>query len=180
MNKKPVFAPNVIKIDARSAGYDGAPTRIMAISDANTGMINVKVERDWREQPVPDENTVVVTDTPHIFKHWGLSFSEKDQMQAVLAAYKATTAAGLLKLDDALRRFDPAQVIQTRKIDERGRVLDFDSMGMNNGHIAVLLAVWAARLASGGYAMTRDESDDQDNQDDDDDDDSLDMLPFSI
>lgn len=179
MSDKKVFAANVIKIDARSAGYDGVPVRIMSITDANSGMITVKVERDWREQPVPDENTVVVTDTPHVFKHWSLAFSEKEQMQVLLAAYRAITAAGLLKLDENLRRYDPAQVIQTRKIDERGRALDFDSMGMNNGHIAVLLSVWAARLAAGGYAMTRDPSDDQDS-DDSDDDDAFDMLPFSI
>ena len=50
-------------------------------------------------------------------------------------------------------------------------------MGMNNGHIAVLLAVWAARMVYGGYAITK-EPDEANNDDDDGDDD--DMLPFSI
>ena len=149
----------------------------MAVTDANSGMINIKVERAWREQPVPADNTIVVTDTPQVFNHWGLSFNEREQMQSVMASYKAVTAAGLLKLDDTLQRYNPAQVIQTRKIDDKGRALDFDSMGMNNGHIAVLLAVWAARMVYGGYAITK-EPDEANNDDDDGDDD--DMLPFSI
>lgn len=174
---KPAVKPNIVIIDARSAGYDGEPARIMAVTDANTGMVNIKVERAWREQPVPTDNTIVVTDTPQMFNHWGLSFNEREQMQAVLAAYKAITAMGLLKLDDTLQRYNPAQVIQTRKIDDRGRALDFDSMGMNNGHIAVLLAVWAARMAYGGYSITK-EPEEQHNDDDSDDGD--DMLPFSV
>ena len=171
----PAVKPNIVIIDARSAGYDGDPARIMAVTDASTGMINVKVERPWREQPVAADNTIVVTDTPQIFNHWGLSFNEREQMQSVMASYKAVTAAGLLKLDDALQRYNPAQVIQTRKIDDRGRALDFDSMGMNNGHIAVLLAVWAARMAYGGYSITKEPE--EANSDDNDDDD---MLPFSV
>lgn len=174
---QPAAKPNIVIIDARSAGYDGEPARIMAVTDANSGMINIKVERAWREQPVPADNTIVVTDTPQVFNHWGLSFNEREQMQSVMASYKAVTAAGLLKLDDTLQRYNPAQVIQTRKIDDRGRALDFDSMGMNNGHIAVLLAVWAARMVYGGYAITK-EPEEADNDDNDGDDD--DMLPFSV
>lgn len=174
---KPAAKPNIVIIDARSAGYDGEPARIMAVTDANTGMVNIKVERDWREQPVAADNTIVVTDTPQMFNHWGLSFNEREQMQSVLAAYKAITAVGLLKLDATLQRYNPAQVIQTRKIDDRGRALDFDSMGMNNGHIAVLLAVWAARMAYGGYSITKEP---EEQHSDDDSDDGDDMLPFSV
>ena len=173
---KPAAKPNIVIIDARSAGYDGEPARIMAVTDANTGMVNIKVERAWREQPVAADNTIVVTDTPKMFNHWGLAFNEREQMQSVLAAYKAITAMGLLKLDDTLQRYNPAQVIQTRKIDDRGRALDFDSMGMNNGHIAVLLAVWAARMAYGGYSITKEPEE----QHSDDGDDGDDMLPFSV
>lgn len=174
---KPAAKQNIVFIDARSAGYDGEPARIMAVTDANTGMVNIKVERDWREQPVAADNTIVVTDTPQMFNHWGLSFNEREQMQSVLAAYKAITAVGLLKLDATLQRYNPAQVIQTRKIDDRGRALDFDSMGMNNGHIAVLLAVWAARMAYGGYSITKEP---EEQHSDDDSDDGDDMLPFSV
>ena len=174
---KPAAKQNIVFIDARSAGYDGEPARIMAVTDANTGMVNIKVERAWREQPVAADNTIVVTDTPQMFNHWGLSFNEREQMQSVMASYKAVTATGLLKLDDSLQRYNPAQVIQTGKIDDKGRALDFDSMGMNNGHIAVLLAVWAARMVYGGYAITK-EPDEANNDDDDGNDD--DMLPFSV
>ena len=176
--KKPIN-PNLITIDARAASYDGEPVRILAVTSADSGKILVAKEGAWREQPVAKENTIVVTDTPNVFGHWGLSFNEKEQMATVMMAYKAANAAGLLSLDDSLARYDPKNVIQTRKFDERGRALDFDSMGMNNGHIAVLLAIWAARQAHGGYVITR-QPDTDANTDQDDAEDEYDMMPFSI
>lgn len=177
--KKPTN-PNLITIDARAASYDGEAVRILAVTSADSGKILVAKEGDWREQPTAKENTIVVTDTPNAFGHWGLAFDEKEQMATVMKAYKAANAAGLLSLDDSLARYDPKNVIQTRKFDERGRALDFDSMGMNNGHIAVLLAIWAARQAHGGYVITRSPQDDPHQNDGDDGDDEYDMMPFSI
>lgn len=173
--KKPVN-PNAIIIDSRAATYDGEAVRIMAATLVDTGQILVSKEAEWREQPTVKGNTIVVTDTPSVFNHWGLAFNEKEQMQTVMAAYKAANAAGLIQLDSALMRYDPKQVIQTRKVDEHGKALDFDSMGINNGHIAVLLAIWAARSAHGGYIMTR-QPDTLQNEADDD---GYDMMPFSI
>jgi hypothetical protein len=167
--------PNAIIIDARAATYDGDAVRVMAVSDANSGKIKVAKEKLWREQPDAKGNTIVVTDTPNVFKHWGLAFDEKTQMPSVMAAYKAANAAGLLLIDDSLKRYDPTHVIQTRKVDERGKSLDFDSMGINNGHIAVLLAVWAARLAHGGYVITKQPDAPSDNEAS-----GFDMMPFSI
>lgn len=171
--------PNLVTIDARAASYDGEPVRILAVTSADSGKILVAKQDTWRDQPKAKENTIVVTDTPNLFGHWGMAFDEKEQMSTVMSAYKAANAAGLLSIDDSLARFDPKNVIQTRKFDERGRALDFDSMGMNNGHIAVLLAIWAARQAHGGYVITRQSSDD-DNEDQDDDDSEFEMMPFSI
>lgn len=167
--------PNATIIDARAATYDGGAIRIMAVTDVRSGIILLKKQDEWREQPVAAANTIVVTDTPAVFNHWGLAFDENQQMGAVMAAYKAAQAANLLKLDDSLRRFDPATVIQTRKVDERGKALDFDSMGINNGHIAILLAVWAAGMTRGGYVITETQKTDQDA-----DGDEFDMMPFSI
>ena len=101
-------------------------------------------------------------------------------MQEVLAAYKAASAAGLVSLDPALQRYEPSQVIQTRKIDEGGRRLDFDSMGMNNGHIAVLIAIWTARLVHGGYVINEQPSATQDANNNNDDGADDDMMPFSV
>lgn len=167
--------PNIIIIDARAAGYDGEPVRVLGVTLSNSGLINIRRIADWSEQPKPRDDTMVVTDTPAIFKHWGLSFSERDNMQAVMAAYKAAVSAKTLKIDDSLRHYEPSNVIQTRKVDERGRALEFDSMGMNNGHIAILLAVWAARMAHGGYIITL-----PDDMVDDDDDFDGGILPFSV
>lgn len=171
--------PNLITIDARAASYDGEPIRILAVTSADSGKVLVAKQDNWKDQPKAKENTIVVTDTPNLFGHWGMAFNEKEQMSTVMSAYKAANAAGLLSIDDSLARYDPKNVIQTRKFDERGRALDFDSMGMNNGHIAVLLAIWTARQAHGGYVITRQPDDSEDNQDDDDDD-EYDMMPFSI
>ena len=175
---KPKTNPNAVIIDARAATYDGEAVRILAITLVNSGLIKIQKAEEWREQPVSTPNTLVVTDTPNVFNHWGLAFSEKDQMREVMAAYKAAEASNLLVISDALTRYDPKAVIQTRKVDDRGRVLDFDSMGINNGHIAILLAVWAARKAHGGYVITRpaetfnNEGEESENE--------CDMMPFSI
>tara|TARA_B100000530_G_scaffold309310_1_gene235009 strand:- start:29674 stop:30204 length:531 start_codon:yes stop_codon:yes gene_type:complete len=174
-DKKPVN-PNAVYIDARAATYDGEAVRILAVTLADTGKILVSKTAEWRDQPVAKGDTIVVTDTPNVFNHWSLSFNEKEQMQAVMAAYKASLAAGLLVIDSSVQRYDPKQVIQTRKVDERGKALDFDSMGINNGHIAVLLAVWAARSAHGGYVITRQPDPEQK----EDEADEFDMMPFSI
>jgi hypothetical protein len=176
--KKPAN-PNLITIDARAASYDGEAIRILAVTSVDTGKILVAKQDVWREQPIAKENTIVVTDTPNVFGHWGLAFNEKEQMSTVMMAYKAANAAGLLSLDDSLARYDPKNVIQTRKFDEKGRALDFDSMGMNNGHIAVLLAIWAARQAHGGYVITS-QPDTSGAQEDDSEDNEHDMMPFSI
>lgn len=174
-DKKPAN-PYAVYIDARAATYDGEAVRILAVTLTNSGKILISKEAEWRDQPVAKGDTIVVTDTPSVFNHWGLSFNEKEQMQAVMSSYKAILAAGLLVIDSSVQRYDPKQVIQTRKVDERGKALDFDSMGINNGHIAVLLAVWAARSAHGGYVMTRQPEADQKEAEDDE----FDMMPFSI
>lgn len=171
--------PNLITIDARAASYDGEPIRILAVTSADSGKILVAKQDHWKDQPKAKESTIVVTDTPNLFGHWGMAFNEKEQMATVMSAYKAANAAGLLSIDDSLARYDPKNVIQTRKFDERGRALDFDSMGMNNGHIAVLLAIWAAQQAHGGYVITRQPEDNEDDQDDDEDS-EFEMMPFSI
>ncbi|WP_352309067.1 hypothetical protein [Psychrobacter sp. W2-37-MNA-CIBAN-0211] len=175
---KPKVNPNLIAIDSRAATYDGEPIRVMAVTASDTGKILVSKQKEWRDPVEPAGNTTVVTDTPNTFNHWSLSFDEGTQMKEVMAAYKASLAAGLLSLDDSLRRYDPAGVIQTRKVDERGKSLDFDSMGMNNGHIAILLAIWAAQKSHGGYIITL--PPDQSSEDEDESDGEFDMLPFSV
>ncbi len=93
-------------------------------------------------------------------------------MREVIASYKQAVNGNLVKLSDELRRYDPTQVMQMRKLDERGQVMDFDSMSFNNGHLAVMLAVWVAYRAYGGFAMLAGEQEQEETAEDD-------MLPFS-
>lgn len=151
----PASNSKAVIIDARSAGYEGDPIRILAVVSVATGKVMLRKPATWHEQPTPKDDTIVVTDTPAMFHHWGLSFTEKQDMQAVIAAYKASKAARLIQIHDSLQMYDPDFVMQTRKVDERGQVLEFDSMGLNNGHMAMLLAIWSARFVHGGYVVTR-------------------------
>lgn len=173
--KKP-SNPNVVVIDARAATYDGDAVRVLAATFVNNGKIKIQRVAEWKEQPINTPNTLVVTDTPNVFRHWGMVFDEREQMREVMASYKSAVASNLLLIDPALKQYDPRNVIQTRKVDDKGRALDFDSMGINNGHIAILLAVWAARKAHGGYVITRPSEQLQNDAGDD----SYDMMPFSI
>ena len=141
-------------IDARAASYSGEAVRIIAATDTKKGIILIQDMAKWSEPTKFDANTVIVTDTPTVFDHWQLCFDEAKHMQTVMRAYQTVRSAGLIRLKDTVRRYDPTNVIQMRKIDERGRVEEFDSSSINNGHLAVLLAVWASRTMYGGNIIT--------------------------
>lgn len=165
-------------IDARAAAYAGEAIRVLGVVLPASGRVMLKKQATWKEQPVPKDSAVVVTDTPMIFDYWDMSFNESEQMAEVMAVYNEAQRSGLIVIEDALRRYEPKDVIQMRKMDERGKVLDFDSMGITNGHMAVLLAIWAARKIHGGYLMSTapitldDSSNDKDSD--------YGLMPFSI
>lgn len=144
---------DAVFIDARAAAYAGEPIRIMAVTDTASGKIIVQAMAEWKEPVVVKNTTMVVTDTPQIFDHWGLAFAEKDDISQVITAYKEAKRSNMVLIKDELRRYEPDKVIQMRKFDERGAALEFDSSSINNGHMAILLAIWAARKAHGGYVM---------------------------
>ena len=141
-------------VDARAAAYAGEAIRVLAVALPSSGRVLVQKLAPWKAPVVENENTVVVTDTPMIFDHWDMSFNESEQMKEVLAVYNEAMRSGLVKIEDELRRYEPKDVIQMRKMDERGQALDLDSFGINNGHMAVLLAIWAARKIHGGHIIT--------------------------
>lgn len=140
-------------IDARAAAYEGDPVRILGVTDSSSGKIIIQKVAVWNEPVALKDTTIVVTDTPNVFKHWGLAFDEDSNMKQVLNAYKEAKRASLVKIDDELRRYEPDNVIQMRKFDERGAALEFDSTSLNNGHMAILMAIWAAKQAHGGYVI---------------------------
>lgn len=173
--------PNVCYIDSRAATFEGEAIRIMAATIVSTGQIKLSKMDVWGEKVIAKPSTLVVTDTPQVFSHWGLSFSERN-MSEVLASYKMAKAANLVKLEGELERFNVDHVVQTMRVDENGKKLDIDAE-MENGHLAVLMAVWAARKTHGGYIITpHDEPAERRNlnQDDNDDDGFSGILPFTI
>ncbi len=161
-----------IVIDSRASGYSGEPVRIMAVSLVASGKIQLQKTADWNEPPQAIDDRVLITDSPRCFSHWDMIFDEKQDMKALITSYKQAVNAGFVRFQDELRRYDPSNVMQMRKLDERGQVMDFDSMSFNNGHLAVMLAVWVAYRAYGGFAMLSDKQDVSENTQDD-------MLPFS-
>lgn len=168
---------SIVKVDARAAGYVGDPVRVLAVTMADSGKILVNATADWKEPTFPRDDTVVITDTPQVFNHWSMAFIERDNMKDLMRAYMDVKRSGLLKINDNVRMYDPSDIVQPAKMDERGQSLEFDE-GITNGHVAVLLAVWGARQAYAGYVLTeRAETPFDDNAmlyDDDV------MMPFSV
>lgn len=161
---------DVVIIDARSATATGEPVRIMAASMVSRGKILISKTANYHEPIKPDDNTVVVTDTPNLHRHWSLAFDEKRDMREIIQCYRQVKSSGLLQIADAVRQYDPSDVLQSAKMDERGQVYEFDN-GITCGHMAVLLAIWAAHTAHTGASLVMD--DDNDDIDDD-------MMPFSV
>lgn len=163
---------NVVLIDARAAGYQGDAVRVLAVTMADSGKIQIAKLAKWGEPVKKKDNVVVVTDTPTVFSHWSQAFREEEHMKDLIRTYLECRRSGLVRIDDAIKMFDPMDVVQAAKMDERGQVQEFDE-SITNGHMAVLLAIWAARRAYGGYVLTEvSESDEQYDGDD--------MMPFSV
>lgn len=164
-----------IRIEAFVSGYRGVPVRLLALSDPNTGSVLVAKQIDAAGGQKPGNDTVVVTDSPNATKHWGLAYDERQHMLEVIKSYFELQRSGRIKLSDALLRYNPDAIIQTRKIDERGAVFEFDSQSTENGHVAVMLAAWAAKKSTHGQEMADMLADDSVSEDDDDD-----GMPFSL
>lgn len=165
-----------IKIDSRVSGYRGSAIRILALSDQQTGAVFVAKQLDASSVGKnPGDDTVVVTDSPGTTQNWGLAYDERQHMLEVIKTYFELQRSGRIKIADALLRFNPESIIQTRKIDERGAVFEFDSQSTENGHVAVMLAVWAAKKSMQGQEMADLLADDSASDDEDDD-----GMPFSL
>lgn len=166
-----------IKIDSRVSGYKGPPVRILAVCDIVTGAVLVSKTGDYNTAVKPTPDTVVVTDSPESIKDWQLAYDERQHMVEVVKAYFEMQRSGRIRLDTSLLRYNPDGVIQTRKIDERGANWEFDTSATENGHIAVMLAVWAAKKSIQGNDradMMDDEDESMESEEEDD------SLPFSL
>lgn len=162
---------NIVVIDSRCAGYMGEPMRMIVVTMADSGKILVEKQANYYEPVIPKDNTLVVTDTPKVFSHWSLAFDEKKHLKEVLQIFLEVKRSGLLAINDTIRMYNPSDFLQTKKVDETGQVLEFD-ISINNGHIAIVLAVWGAYMARQGFMLTHEQAFD------DSDDDWL--VPFSV
>jgi hypothetical protein len=183
---------NLVTIDARVSGYLGEPVRLLAVCMPDTGAVLLQKEANYKERLKKDRldfadqdsydqdlervnRTVLVTDSPSHFPNWQLCFDEKKDMQDAIRAYFQKKKGGFLKLETSLAKHDPEQVLQIRKVDKMGADYDFDSSALNNGHMAVLLAVWASVRANMGHLLALQVGDDSTDADQDDP-----MTPFSL
>lgn len=164
-----------IIIHSMVSGYRGGPVKLLSMCDPGTGAVLVRKQLDYAAASKSGDDTLVVTDSPGSVKNWGLSYDERLHMLEVIKSYFELQRSGRIKIDSALLRFNPDAIIQTRKIDERGAVFEFDSQSTENGHVAVMLAVWAAKKSMQGQEMAEMMADDSASDDEDDD-----GMPFSL
>jgi len=170
--------PQIIKIDSRVSGYDGEPVRVLAVCIPDSGKVLVQKIAPYREPIKSSPDTVLVTDSPSHHANWQLAFYEQQDIAAATRAYFERKRGGFVKIESAVAKFDPESVLELRKIDKTGAVHEFNSSELTNGHMAILLAIWACGRASFGNMLSEQMTDDGDVSLDDDDDDS--MMPFSL
>lgn len=138
----------MIKLDARVSAYNGAAIRILGLCIPSTGQVKLQKIMPFDSQAKQDDNTIIVTDSPQIVQNWQLAFNEKAHLDEVIKTYLMRYKNGLIRIEKELERFNPQTVIATRKIDKNGAQQELNSDSLENGHVAILLAVWASAKAS--------------------------------
>ena len=93
---------NVVLIDARAAGYQGDAVRVLAVTMADSGKIQIAKLAKWGEPVKKKDNVVVVTDTPTVFSHWSQAFREEEHMKDLIRTYLECRRSGLVRIDDAI------------------------------------------------------------------------------
>ena len=165
----------IVTIDSRVSGYDGKPVRVKCSAMPAEGMIKVQKLADFDEPVSNDENTMMVTDSPDYFPRWQLAYYEEKHIREVVRTYFQKLNNDLIMIESELEKFDPKNILELRKIDKIGSQYEFESSSVSNGHMAVLLAVWACVKVSQGYMLTNQEEDRPDDEEDDDP-----MMPYSL
>lgn len=166
----------IVRIDSRVIGFSEEPVRILALCFVETGEIVIEKVDKFSTLPVPPElrhNTVVVTDAPNHVQNWHLRFDVQEHLESVMNIFQMKSRAKKIDIDQSLARYNPTNILQVRKVDKNGPQQEFDSTSLNNGHIAVLLAVWASERISISHAVTDKTQLEQENID-------TSMLPYSI
>lgn len=163
-----------VYIDARVLGFGEKPCRIISVCDVASGLVSIAKEVKWSINELTGknkDNTVIVTDAREIIKNWHLAFDPKEQLEDVISLYQLRNRAKLLSIEPTLTKYAPDNALQVRKIDKSGMQQEFDSSVLNNGHLAILLSVWASSKIALSNSMN--DSDNTNKVDSS-------MMPFSI
>lgn len=163
----------ILYIDSRVVGFSDQPMRIIGACFTATGLIHIEKEQSFSVENVPPDqrdDTFIVTDSPEYVQTWQLSFNTYEHLEQAITIFQQRNRASLVSIADSMKRYNPSHILQIRKIDKNGMQQEFDTSSLNNGHIAVLLAVWASAQISQSASVHSDHPDDVDHT----------LLPFSI
>lgn len=140
-------------IDSRASGFNGEPMRVLAICNTTSGKVLIKKLADIKEPVTPKGDTLVVTDNPRL-PHFGLLFQEKIHTKELISSYVQAIQANNLQFEGSMVAYDPKGHLQAVKMDEAGVQYEFNA-DINNGVLAVLLAIWGAKTATQGQSLNR-------------------------
>lgn len=162
-------------LDVRVMRYGDKPVRLLGIVNLETGKVLIEKEAPFNDPPKQQENRVIVVDVPDHFQTWDLLFVESQHIQDAVTAYMEFKRSNRIVISSAINKYSPDDVLQVKKIDEKGTVNEFNSNEVDSGHMAILLAVWACRRAMFGGLLSSSVNNDGLPPDVD-----LTMLPFSV
>lgn len=165
----------LVRIDSRVVGFASEPIRLLGLCFQETGELLIQKVEKFSTLGVTEEhrqNTIIVTDAPELIQNWQLSFDAKQDLETVISVYQMRMRSKLVEIERSLNRYNPSNILQVRKVDKNGLQQEFDSSSLDNGHVAVLLAVWASSQVAFNYSAFQAKSDPS----------AVDesMLPFSI
>lgn len=165
----------MVRIDSRVVGFASEPIRILGLCFQETGELLIQKVEKFSTLLVAEEykqNTIVVTDAPELIQNWHLSFNPVEDLETVISVFQMRMRSKLVEIEQALTRYNPSHILQVRKVDKKGIQQEFDSGSLDNGHVAVLLAVWASSQVAFNYSAFQAKSDLSAVDDS--------MLPFSV
>jgi hypothetical protein len=132
-----------VTIGGLSANSNEAGRTLLGALDTNVGLLMIDMERDVKPgmPEVRMPGCAVATNNSRAPDYDAL-FTEEDIRDAI-NDYFGFTGRGLLSLQPATARFDPASAIEPDGLDERGRKYRI-GQGMTNGQMAVIAMCWFA------------------------------------
>lgn len=130
-------------IGGLSANSTEAGRTLFGALDTAVGLLMIDMEREvvpgTPERRLP--GCAVLTNNPRA-PDYDAMFTDEDIRDAI-NDYYGFTGRGLLSLQPAVARFDPASAIEPDGIDERGRKYRI-GQSMTNGQMAVIAMCWLA------------------------------------